>query len=157
MTKGYFSYRVFPIALVIVALFGVISGVASFQVTQPFQSRHSVALAAESATAPMATLTEETTWTMRMNLENLPTEKGKKTGGIYVVQAKFLELEGFEPPQGNLQQVFSKHETTDEKDTDNDSEEESTTASTSQMTVRSGRWTLSEDPNDRKDSLWYVL
>jgi len=25
---------------------------------------------------------------------------------------------------------------------------------TTQMTIKSGRWTLSEDPNDRKDSLW---
>ena len=80
-----------------------------------------------------------------MSLENLPTENGKKTGGIYVVQAKFIEEEGYEPPQGLLQQCFPEDE--------NDSEEEKST-SISQMTVSTGRWTLSEDPDDRKDGLW---
>ena len=154
MMTEHCSYRVFSIALV--TLFCVVSGVASFHVTQPFQSRNSVALAAASSTASMATLTEETTWTLRMNLENLPTKNGKKSDGIYVVQAKFAEEEGYEPPQGNFQQVFPVGKTTDENDTDDVTEERST-ASTSQMTVRSGRWTLSEDPNDRKDSLWYVM
>jgi hypothetical protein len=147
MTK-YLSYRVLP--MVFVALSGVLSGVFSFQpTTQQFQNRQAVKLAAESATSSMATLTESTTWTMRMNLENLPTEKGKKTGGIYVIQAKFIEEEGYEPPQGILQQFFPKDDTVDDENTENE-------PSASQMTVRSGRWTLSEDPNDRKDSLWYV-
>ncbi len=87
-----------------------------------------------------------------MNLENLPTEKGKKTGGIYVVQAKFIEEEGYEPPQGILQQVVAEVSASDEDETD----EEQTSSTTPQMTVSSGRWTLSEDPNDRKDGLWYV-
>jgi len=134
--------------MVVVALSGVLSGVLSFQPTaQQFQNRQAVKLAAESATSSMATLTEATTWTMRMNLENLPTEKGKKAGGIYVIQAKFIEEEGYEPPQGILQQFFPKDDTVDDENTENE-------PSASQMTVRSGRWTLSEDPNDRKDSLW---
>lgn len=136
----------------LVALFCLLSGVASFQglPTQTFQKRgYSVALAAESATSSMATLTEETTWNMRMNLENLPTENGKRVSGIYVVQAKFVEEEGYEPPQGTVQQVFSMGTDAEESDDDKTS-----TVSTSQMTISSGRWTLSEDPNDRKDSLW---
>ena len=141
------------LTLVLVAILGVIGRVASFQPTpQQFQNRLSTALAAESSTTSMATLTDATTWTMRMNLENLPTENGKKTGGIYVVQAKFIEEEGYEPPQGLLQQVFPQDATSD-----GDENEEEKTSSTPQMTVTSGRWTLSEDPDDRKDGLWYVV
>ena len=142
------------LAFLVVALLGVVSRVESFQPTaQRFQNLHATALAAESSTTSMATLTETTTWTMRMNLENLPTEKGKKTGGIYVVQAKFIEEEGYEPPQGLLQQSFPEDSASDEDDADNEQEK---TSSISQMTVSSGRWTLSEDPEDRKDGLWYV-
>ncbi len=86
-----------------------------------------------------------------MSLENLPTEKGKKTGGIYVVRAKFIEEEGYEPPQGLLQQCFPEDSASDEEKT-----EEEKSAPISQMTVSTGRWTLSEDPDDRKDGLWYV-
>jgi len=139
------------LTLVLVALLGVIGGVASFQpTTQGFQNRHATILAAESSTSAMATLTEATTWTMRMNLENLPTEKGKKTGGIYVVQAKFIEEEGYEPPQGLLQQVVTEVSASDEDETN----EEKTSSTTPQMIVSTGRWTLSEDPEDRKDGLW---
>eukprot|EP00534_Pseudo-nitzschia_fraudulenta_P001941 CAMPEP_0201115852 /NCGR_PEP_ID=MMETSP0850-20130426/271_1 /ASSEMBLY_ACC=CAM_ASM_000622 /TAXON_ID=183588 /ORGANISM="Pseudo-nitzschia fraudulenta, Strain WWA7" /LENGTH=182 /DNA_ID=CAMNT_0047379745 /DNA_START=288 /DNA_END=836 /DNA_ORIENTATION=- len=89
---------------------------------------------------------------MRMALENLPTENGKRSDGIYVVQAKFVEEEGYEPPQGLLKQVFTEEQKADEDAADGDEEEEKT--SSSQMIVGSSRWTLSEDPNDRKDSLW---
>jgi len=151
MTK---SITCWGLPVLLVTLSGGISEVASFQpTTQRFQNRHSVVLSAGSATTSMATLTEVTTWTMRMNLENLPTEKGKKTDGIYVVQAKFIEEEGYEPPQGEVLQLFSVDATTDENNTD-DEIEKIPLPSNSQMTVRSGRWTLSEDPNDRKDSLW---
>ena len=93
---------------------------------------------------------------MRMNLENLQTEKGKKTDGIYVVQAKFIEEEGYEPPQGRLQQFFAEEETTSDETVSDDGAGEISLSSNSQMIIQSGRWTLSEDPNDRKDSLWYV-
>jgi hypothetical protein len=156
-TTKYFSVRVLPVVLV--TLLGAISGVASFQSpAQRFQNRQPMVLAAaESASATsMATLTEATTWTMRMNLDNLQTEKGKKTDGIFVVQTKFTEEEGYEPPQGNVLQVFPENDTAgDEKNTDDEAEKTSS-PSTSQMTIKTGRWTLSEDPNDRKDSLWYV-
>ena len=154
MMSRYLSCR--SLTVVLVTLYGGFSRVASFQpASQRFQNRQHTALAAEPAITSKATLTDATTWTMRMNLENLETEKGKKTDGIFVVQAKFIEEEGYEPPQGILQQCFAQDETSDETDSDDDSEEVSL-SSTSQMTIRSGRWTLSEDPNDRKDSLWYV-
>ena len=92
---------------------------------------------------------------MRMNLENLPTEKGKKADGIYVVKAKFIEEEGYEPPQGIVQQCFPETEKVNENGNDDETARKPI-PTTSQMTIRSGRWTLSEDPNDRKDSLWYV-
>eukprot|EP00536_Pseudo-nitzschia_multiseries_P000274 jgi/Psemu1/282216/fgenesh1_pg.4_\ len=149
--SGSVLHRIVSVATL--ALLGWSAGVDSFQArvgVAPSGRGRSVALAAESATTSKATLTEETTWTMRMNLENLPTTKGKRTGGIYVVQAQFVEEEGYEPPQGNLKQIFSK---SDESADDAD-EEETASPSSSQMTISSGRWTLSEDPEDRKDSLW---
>ena len=155
MSTKYFSLRVFPVVLV--ALLGaVISGVASFQSPaqqQRFQNRQQpmVLAAAESATS-MATLTEATTWTMRMNIDNLQTAKGKNTNGIFVVQAKFIEEQGYEPPQGDVQQVFVQVDTVG----DDDEAEKNSSPSTTQMTIKTGRWTLSEDPEDRKDSLWYV-
>jgi len=133
---------------------GSISGVAAFQPsTQRFQDRRTMALAAGSATTSTATLTDSTTWTMRMNLENLPTVKGKKVDGIYVVKAKFIEEEGYEPPQGLLEQCFIKKDAIDDETSESEGEKR-TLPSSSQMIIRSGRWTLSEDPNDRKDSLW---
>lgn len=86
-----------------------------------------------------------------MSLENLPTENGKRVSGIYVVQAKFVEEQGYEPPQGTVEQVFSVGTDTEESD-----DEKISMTSASQMIISSARWTLSEDPNDRKDSLWYV-
>lgn len=151
MINKLLSYRALPVVLVMLS--GAFSRVASFQsATQRFQNRHPLALAAGSATTSIPTLTEATTWTMRMNLENLQTEKGKRTNGIYVVQAKFSEEEGYEPPQGFLQQFFLEDVTANENI--NEEESDKTLSSTPQMTIRSGRWTLSEDPNDRKDSLW---
>lgn len=90
---------------------------------------------------------------MRMNLENLPTIKGKRTAGIYVVRAKFIEEEGYEPPQGILQQVLLEPGG-DDGENKNKNQEETASPAPSQMTISSGRWTLSEDPEDRKDSLW---
>jgi hypothetical protein len=102
----------------------------------------------------MATLNEETIWNFRMALSNLPTEKGKKTDGIFAIQAKFIEETGYEPPQGIIQQIFevsSEEVAVLETTTDG---AETSLPTTTQMTIKSGRWTLSEDPNDRKDSLW---
>ena len=153
MNTHFLSNR--SLTLVLVTLLGAIYRIECFQptTTQGFQTRFSTELAAESSTASIATLTDATTWTMRMSLDNLPTEKGKKTGGIYVVQAKFIEEEGYEPPQGLLQQCFPEDAASEEDEADTEEEKSS---AISQMTVSTGRWTLSEDPDDRKDGLWYV-
>ena len=119
--------------------------------------------ASSSATSSMATLTEETTWNFRMALSNLPTEKGKKAGvdGIFAIQAKFIEEPGYEPPQGIIQQIFEVSASSSEEEvvevattTPEEGVDTASLPTTTQMTIKSGRWTLSEDPNDRKDSLW---
>ena len=97
-----------------------------------------------------------------MALSNLPTENGKKAGvdGIFAIQAKFIEEPGYEPPQGIIQQLFevaSSSEEVVEVETTTPEDgvvDTSLPTTTTQMTIKSGRWTLSEDPNDRKDSLW---
>ncbi|VEU37293.1 unnamed protein product [Pseudo-nitzschia multistriata] len=146
-TAGRLLHGCLPIAIA-VALLGLLSGAASFRPAAVPSRRGQQRPLAAATTGTGATLTEETTWTMRMNLENLPTEKGKRTSGIYVVQAKFIEEEGYEPPQGLLQQVFPGQEASASEDG-----EAASTVDT-QMKIASGRWTLSEDPEDRKDSLW---
>lgn len=52
---------------------------------------------------------------------------------LFVVEANFIEEDGYEPPQGSLQQVQGEETT---------------------LNITSSRWMLSEDPNDRKDGLW---
>jgi hypothetical protein len=103
--------------------------------TQPHHrsAAASIVKASSDATAEIATLTEDTTWNLRLVLQNLPTAKGKKVDQIiFAVQAQFIEEEGYEPPQGVLRQI----------NTNND------------VTITGSRWSLSEDPDDRKDSLW---
>jgi hypothetical protein len=93
------------------------------------------ALAASSATktGQKSTLTEHTTWKLRFVLQGVLTKKGKKVDEIFVATCKFLEEDGYEPPQGALQQV----ELTDDR-----------------LKVTASYWKLSEDPNDRRDGLW---
>lgn len=99
----------------------------------------SIALSASSTTT--TTLTDETTWKLRFLLQGLPTEKGKKVDEIlFTVNAHFLEEEGYEPPQGNLQQLL-----------DENNEE---AAGAGQLKITGSRWLLSEDPSERKDGLW---
>jgi len=95
-----------------------------------------------SKTAAVATLTDATTWKLRLVMRQLPTTKGRKVDEIFNIYAKFIEEEGYEPPQGFLKQV---------KMTVGDDEEP---AEDSQFQISSSRWILSEDPDDRKDGLW---
>ena len=81
----------------------------------------------------MSTLTDETTWTLRIVLRGVGTEKGKKVDEIFNVKCNFLEEEGYEPPQGTLQLAINED---------------------SRFEISKSRWQLSEDPNDRKDGLW---
>ena len=86
-----------------------------------------------------ATLTQDTTWKLRIVLRGVSTAKGKKVDELFVVSGNFLEEEGYEPPQGSFVQQ--------QKDGDNGE-------SSSQLKIVNSRWQLSEDPNDRKDGLW---
>jgi hypothetical protein len=96
---------------------------------------HTLPLTALEATATgkKSTLTEHTTWRLRFVLQGVMTKKGKKVDEIFVATCKFLEEDGYEPPQGALQQV----ELTSDR-----------------LKVTASYWKLSEDPNDRKDGLW---
>ena len=83
--------------------------------------------------AAKTTLTDETTWSLRFLLNGIPTENGKKADKLFVIEAQFIEEEGYEPPQGSVVQVQGDE---------------------TALEVTNSRWQLSEDPNDRKDGLW---
>jgi len=93
----------------------------------------------QMTTANKATLDESTTWRLRFALNGVPTTNGRKVGELFVVDVQFVLEDGFEPPQGVIKQIMSKSN-------DNDN--------VRYLKVKSGRWKLSEDPNDRKDGLW---
>lgn len=59
------------------------------------------------------------------------------------MDVKFLEDVGYEPPQGRLEPAGGTMETT-----------ESAGDSSMILKLDKSRWVLSEDPNERKDSLW---
>jgi hypothetical protein len=73
-------------------------------------------------------------WSLRLLLKSVPTEQGKKIDQMFVIKARFIEEEGYEPPQGSIEQQIEGDGTT--------------------LHITKSRWVLSEDPNDRKDSLW---
>lgn len=98
----------------------------------------------------IATLTDMTTWKLRFVMNGITTAKGRKTDELFVIQAKFLEDEGYEPPQGIVSQVVKKVDT----DTDIDDDNENKDKKPNGLQLVSGRWQLSEDPDDRKDGLW---
>jgi hypothetical protein len=81
----------------------------------------------------LTTLTEATTWNVRLVLRGAATERGKKVNEIFTLAAQFVEEEGYEPPQGSLQQVPKPND---------------------RLTIATSRWILSEDPSERKDGLW---
>ena len=81
-----------------------------------------------------------------MVLQNLPTKQGKSVDRIIAIRVKFIEEVGYEPPQGEVVQVM------DESVEGGDGEEHGDGGFSPKIV--SSRWQLSEDPNDRKDSLW---
>jgi len=111
--------------------------VEAFMNTTPFHTNAPQQLQHSKTSLSATTLTHETTWKLRFLLQGLPTEKGKRVDEIFDIEAKFIELEGYEPPQGEIQQVFRDDET-----------------ASSRLKVTASRWKLSEDPNERKDGLW---
>ena len=95
------------------------------------------AQAASSQRLSMAktTLTEETTWRLRLLLNDLTTTQGKKLDGqLFVIEGNFIEEEGYEPPQGTFKPT---------KDTQEGEEGMS-------LETTNSYWKLSEDPNDPK-------
>jgi hypothetical protein len=83
------------------------------------------------------TLTDETTWRLRLLLNDLTTTQGKKLDGqLFVIEGSFVEDEGYEPPQGSFKPTKL-------------AEEEGMS-----FELSKSYWKLSEDPNDPKDGLW---
>eukprot|EP00569_Conticribra_weissflogii_P006421 CAMPEP_0171328896 /NCGR_PEP_ID=MMETSP0878-20121228/912_1 /TAXON_ID=67004 /ORGANISM="Thalassiosira weissflogii, Strain CCMP1336" /LENGTH=243 /DNA_ID=CAMNT_0011828783 /DNA_START=8 /DNA_END=739 /DNA_ORIENTATION=+ len=92
------------------------------------------------------TLTDETKWRLRLLLNDVTTTKGKKLNGqLFVLEGNFIEEEGYEPPQGTFKELNRSDATS------NDSKEAGDAMT---LKVSRSRWTLSEDPNDKKDGLW---
>eukprot|EP00522_Entomoneis_paludosa_P008744 CAMPEP_0172445458 /NCGR_PEP_ID=MMETSP1065-20121228/5293_1 /TAXON_ID=265537 /ORGANISM="Amphiprora paludosa, Strain CCMP125" /LENGTH=232 /DNA_ID=CAMNT_0013196317 /DNA_START=59 /DNA_END=757 /DNA_ORIENTATION=- len=85
------------------------------------------------AATEKTTLTDATDWNLRIVLRGVATEQGKKVDEIFRVKCNFLEEEGYEPPQGVIQQQVNPD---------------------SRLEITKSRWILSEDPDDRKDGLW---
>lgn len=84
--------------------------------------------------ATKATLTEETVWKIRFVLKGIETTKGKKVDEIIRIEVHFVEEEGYEPPQGTVQQIQSSED---------------------RLKITKSYWQLSEDPNDRKGGELY--
>lgn len=110
-------------------------------------------LSSSTASGNTATLTDTTTWRFTLNLYGLPTVKGKRSDQLFVMETKFVEEEGYEPPQGCLLQVGLDGSNAaadgDAEDADGES-----SSNSNKLELTSSRWQLSEDPNDRKDGLW---
>lgn len=84
------------------------------------------------------TLTDETTWRLRLLLNDLTTTQGKKLDGqLFVIEGNFIEEEGYEPPQGLFKPT-----------------KDSETEEGMSFEISKSYWKLSEDPNDPKDGLW---
>ena len=85
-----------------------------------------------SGTDSTRSLTPRCTWRIKLDL----TAPGVATPVTVTASVRFAEDEGFEPPQGFLLV------------------ENCVPEGVLKLGQQSGRWTLSEDPEDRKDSLW---
>ena len=96
-----------------------------------------------SSETQKATLTKDTTWRLRLLLNDVTSSQGRKLNGqLFVLEGTFIEEEGYEPPQGTFQPVQLQNDGAD-------GQEGGTT-----LEISRSRWILSEDPNDRKDGLW---
>ena len=114
-------------------------------------------------TKKMTTLTEDTTWRLRLLLDGVTTTKGRKLRGptLFVLEGHFIEEEGYEPPQGIFRPIprrrldYDKEQqpTASSGTTTLDSEVDEAERVMS-LELAGSRWKLSEDPNDPKDGLW---
>mmetsp|Transcript_13890 Transcript_13890/g.29768 ORF Transcript_13890/g.29768 Transcript_13890/m.29768 type:complete len:253 (-) Transcript_13890:103-861(-) len=127
---------------------------------QSLQQRSADAVAQPKTTLSMAeiktpdvekaTLTVDTTWRLRLLLNDVTTTKGKKLDGqLFVVEGNFIEEEGYEPPQG----LFTPTSTPSSKEQVEEGEEPESDGGMF-LEVSNSRWKLSEDPDDPKDGLW---
>lgn len=135
------QHRIIPMLLILITLCNsFLSHINAFTTIQPL-SNAKRAGPYHATTAlnsnKVASLTPETTWRLRFSLNSVPTKNGRKVGDLFNVDVQFVEDEGFEPPQGAIIQILPS-----------DSEE------VPYLKVKSGRWQLSEDPEDKKDGLW---
>jgi hypothetical protein len=89
-----------------------------------------------ASTKKKSTLTEDTVWKLSIVLRSVETQQGKKVNDMLTLEVNFIEEDGYEPPQGKVQQVLRGGDKQD------------------RLVISSGRWKLSEDPKDRKDGLW---
>lgn len=109
-------------------------------------STTSTALNSINSINSKATLTEETLWKLRFSMSGIKTTDDRRINELlFVVDANFIEDEGYEPPQGSVVA----------RDIQNDNDDSSSNSSNvATLRIKSGRWQLSEDPEDRKDGLW---
>lgn len=143
--------------IIFVGLFATILGTNAFtQNGSPFLHQRPAARAQMNTILSMAeiktpdteraTLTDETTWRLRLLLNDVKTTRGRKLDGqLFVVEGRFIEEYGYEPPQGFFKPtgVQSSSEEDEEAGTDGMS-----------LELTNSRWKLSEDPDDPKDGLW---
>lgn len=106
----------------------------------------STALYAATTLTEKTTLSDATTWEFRFSLKGLPTEKGKRVDEIFATKVHFIEEEGYEPPQGFVQQLATQQQDSEEGDENN--------GDARLFSIVQSRWQLSEDPTERKDGLW---
>lgn len=90
-------------------------------------------LRSSATTDSIPTLTEKSTWKVRLVLENSSSTPTPTT--TISLTGQFVDDEGYEPPQG----VFRLCPDTNEE---------------TKVQIVNSRWMLSEDPDDRKDGLW---
>jgi len=146
-------------ASIILSLFATIILLSALQInafiTAPLNNGYartasSLSMAETSSTTntKKTTLTTDTTWRLRLLLNDITTTKGKKLDNtLFVVEGNFIEEEGYEPPQGLFKPTVKEVSLSEDG-------EEASNKNTMALEVTNSRWTLSEDPNDRKDGLW---
>jgi len=118
------------------------SGHASLQ--QRTIQTTTLSMAETASDVKKTTLTDETSWRLRLLLNDVTTTKGKKLDGqLFVLEGNFIEEEGYEPPQGLFTTKGKKSEDGEEAD-----------SGAIGLEVSNSRWKLSEDPDDPKDGLW---
>ncbi|GAX29581.1 hypothetical protein FisN_24Lh038 [Fistulifera solaris] len=135
MTHSLRRVPFFSILICSSLLLVTLSTTISAFVVAPPRSAHTTRWLA--ATAP--TLTEATTWNVRLVMRGLISAQGSKLDPLlYTIETQFVEDQGYEPPQGTLKMLSNTKNST----------------TTTTIPIVKSRWILSEDPNDRKDGLW---